>query len=315
MNVPKTLWGEAVRHTIYILNHVPTKAVKNGTPYEGWKKRKPNLKNLKVFGCMGYATNVAGHVHKLDDRGIPMIYVGIEPGNKVRLFNPKTKKLVVARVGDVTLIESKQWSWKEEMSLTQKEKENSTWYYVKHDGGMSEHVGGDNQESGANFEGDPSTPTILNTNNLYTPIHDAGTSCKSPMQNSKDNSGSCEAFPTSYDDSPLQKFRSINDVYEETTALTNQEVKDMYEMEELLLLNDEPTSYKEASNEEVWMKAMLAELKSIEKNQTWTLTQLPPNQKAVGLKWVFKLKKDEHGNVTKHKARLVAKGYVQQKRD
>ncbi|KAJ0455005.1 hypothetical protein HanRHA438_Chr15g0699101 [Helianthus annuus] len=233
---------------------------------------------------MGYATNMAGHVRKLDDRRIPMIYVGIEPGNKVRLFNPKTKKLVVARVGDVTFIESKQWSWKEDMSLTQKEKEKSTWYYVKHDGGMSEHVGGDNQESGANFEGDPSTPTILNTNNLSTPIHDAGTSSKSPMQNSKDNSGSCEAFPTSYDDSPLQEFRSINDVYEETTAMTNQEVKDMYEMEELLLLNDEPTSYKEASNEEVWMKAMQAELKSIQKNQTWTLTQLPPNQKVVGLK-------------------------------
>jgi hypothetical protein len=29
------------------------------------------------------------------------------------------------------------------------------------------------------------------------------------------------------------------------------------------------------------------------------------------LKWVFKLKHDEHGDVVKHKARLVAKGYVQ----
>jgi vacuolar-type H+-ATPase catalytic subunit A/Vma1 len=30
------------------------------------------------------------------------------------------------------------------------------------------------------------------------------------------------------------------------------------------------------------------------------------------LKWVFKLKKDEKGRVTKHKARLVARGFVQQ---
>jgi hypothetical protein len=28
------------------------------------------------------------------------------------------------------------------------------------------------------------------------------------------------------------------------------------------------------------------------------------------LKWVFKLKHDEHGEVKKHKARLVAKGYL-----
>ncbi|XP_074361377.1 uncharacterized protein LOC141701646 [Apium graveolens] len=32
----------------------------------------------------------------------------------------------------------------------------------------------------------------------------------------------------------------------------------------------------------------------------------------IGLKWVFKLKKDADENITKHKVRLVAKGYVQQ---
>ena len=33
--------------------------------------------------------------------------------------------------------------------------------------------------------------------------------------------------------------------------------------------------------------------------------------RAIGLKWVFKLKRNEEGEVMKHKARLVAKGYVQ----
>ena len=32
----------------------------------------------------------------------------------------------------------------------------------------------------------------------------------------------------------------------------------------------------------------------------------------IGLKWVFKLKKDEAGVVIKHKSCLVAKGYVKQ---
>jgi Reverse transcriptase (RNA-dependent DNA polymerase) len=35
-------------------------------------------------------------------------------------------------------------------------------------------------------------------------------------------------------------------------------------------------------------------------------------KRVIGLKWVYKLKKDSKGNVVKHKARLVAKGYVQQ---
>jgi hypothetical protein len=32
---------------------------------------------------------------------------------------------------------------------------------------------------------------------------------------------------------------------------------------------------------------------------------------AIGLKWVFKVKKDEHDTVIRHKARLVVKGYAQ----
>ena len=56
---------------------------------------------------------------------------------------------------------------------------------------------------------------------------------------------------------------------------------------------------------------MIEEMASIEHNQTWSLVDLQAGQRAIGLKWVFKIKKDEHRNITKHKARLVAKGYVQ----
>jgi hypothetical protein len=43
------------------------------------------------------------------------------------------------------------------------------------------------------------------------------------------------------------------------------------------------------------------------------LADLPPGRRAIGLKWVFKVKRDEHGNITKHKARLVVKGYAQRR--
>lgn len=38
---------------------------------------------------------------------------------------------------------------------------------------------------------------------------------------------------------------------------------------------------------------------------------LPAGAKTIGVKWVYKTKRDENGQITKHKARLVAKGYVQ----
>jgi hypothetical protein len=43
----------------------------------------------------------------------------------------------------------------------------------------------------------------------------------------------------------------------------------------------------------------------------WELTELPSGRSAIGLKWVFKVKKNEHGDVVRHKARLVVKGYAQ----
>lgn len=53
------------------------------------------------------------------------------------------------------------------------------------------------------------------------------------------------------------------------------------------------------------------EISFIEKNNTWTLTELPKGAKNIEVKRVFKTKRDENGKITKHKARLVAKGYSQ----
>lgn len=50
---------------------------------------------------------------------------------------------------------------------------------------------------------------------------------------------------------------------------------------------------------------------SIIQNGTWHLADLPPGHRAIGLKWVYKVK-DTQGAIAKYQARLVAKGYVQQ---
>ena len=54
------------------------------------------------------------------------------------------------------------------------------------------------------------------------------------------------------------------------------------------------------------------EMKAIKKNKTWELTTLQAYHKPIGVKWVYKIKKNAQGKVEKYKARLVAKGYKQQ---
>jgi hypothetical protein len=79
---------------------------------------------------------------------------------------------------------------------------------------------------------------------------------------------------------------------------------------ERLLIAEEPANFAEAEPHEAWRRAML-EMASIEDNETWSLTELPAGHRPIGLKWVFKIKRDADGVVIKHKARLMAKGYVQ----
>ena len=59
---------------------------------------------------------------------------------------------------------------------------------------------------------------------------------------------------------------------------------------------------------------MEEEIASIEKNDTWTLVKAPKSFKPIGVKWVYKLKKNPLLEVAKHKARLVVKGYRQRYR-
>jgi len=83
------------------------------------------------------------------------------------------------------------------------------------------------------------------------------------------------------------------------------------EVQALLVETGEPTCYREAADHQEWQDAMNKEMESIEKNNTWELVKLPVGKKPIGLKWVYKLKRNSNGEVVKHKARLVAKGYVQ----
>ena len=64
-------------------------------------------------------------------------------------------------------------------------------------------------------------------------------------------------------------------------------------------------------NKEEWLDAMEKEMTSLRKNETWSLVDLPAGEKTVNTKWVFALKKNEHGEIERYKARLVAKGCSQ----
>jgi hypothetical protein len=110
MRVPGRYWAEAVRHSVFLLNRLPTKILSDKTPHEVWTGRKPSPGHLKVFGCTAYAKVVKPHLKKLDDRSRKLVYFGVEEGSKAyRLYDPATNKIVVSR--DTVFEEKLVWDW------------------------------------------------------------------------------------------------------------------------------------------------------------------------------------------------------------
>jgi len=58
-----------------------------------------------------------------------------------------------------------------------------------------------------------------------------------------------------------------------------------------------------------WQNAMEREVELLHANKVWDLVEIPEERKAVGSKWVFKLKTGADGSVERYKARLVAQGF------
>ena len=57
---------------------------------------------------------------------------------------------------------------------------------------------------------------------------------------------------------------------------------------------------------------MVVEIATLESNQTWSFTSLPPHKRAIGCKWVYRVKYKADGTMERYKARLMAKGFTQQ---
>ncbi|PHT43509.1 ATP phosphoribosyltransferase 1, chloroplastic [Capsicum baccatum] len=66
-----------------------------------------------------------------------------------------------------------------------------------------------------------------------------------------------------------------------------------------------------SSDSSFWKEEVNSEIDSILSNHTWELVDLPPGNKPLGSKWIFKRKMKTDGSIEKYKARLVVKGFNQ----
>ena len=86
--LPKFLWGEAVKHAVYLKNRTSTKALDGSTPFEIFYGTKPNLAGLPEFRCKVWVHTTEGS--KLDGRAVEGKWVGYdEDSSRHRIYSPE----------------------------------------------------------------------------------------------------------------------------------------------------------------------------------------------------------------------------------
>nr|DAD19628.1 TPA_asm: hypothetical protein HUJ06_021091 [Nelumbo nucifera] len=270
--IPNTFWPEAVNWAIYVLNRSPTVAVKNITPEEAWSGVKPTVEHFSLRVRT-----------KLENKNSRCVLLGVSEESKgYRLYDPVAKRVVTSR--DVVFEENRQWEW--DTSYEEQVLVDLEWGDDKNDTDDEHEAEGDENLEAASEEA----------------VGDENHVAKRVVSNPV-NTGRSDVRERRVRQAPIWM-----EDYVSGEGLSEEEI----ELNMALVASTNPINYEEAMKNSKWRLAMDSEINSIEKNQTWKLTDLPAGAKTIGIKWIYKTKLNELGEVDKYKARLVAKGYSQQ---
>jgi transposase InsO family protein len=78
---PHSLWTEAVAYVAWVSNFLPVKG-KPRTPFEAMWGRKPDISDLREWGCLAYVMVPKRERDTLDPKFVPGMFVGMDPNVK-----------------------------------------------------------------------------------------------------------------------------------------------------------------------------------------------------------------------------------------
>ncbi|RVW26309.1 Retrovirus-related Pol polyprotein from transposon TNT 1-94 [Vitis vinifera] len=288
--LPESLWGEAIKTAVYILNRVPSKAVAK-TPYELWTSKKPSIRHLHVWGCTAEARSYKPNEKKLDSRTVSCYFVGYSERSKgFKFYDPSTRSFF--ETGNAKFIEDVELSGREPLRKVVFEEEFVNIPIITT--GHGHIMFNDTIQNVQSIIGIQDTPEIPPAQ-VMEPIQVHQEVTQQPQE-------------------PQVEVPLRRSTRERRSTISDDYVVYLQEHEFDMGLEDDPISVsqvKQSSNSEKWIEAMKDEMKSMKDNGVWDLVELPKGVKPIGCKWIFKTKRDSKGNIVRYKARLVAKGFTQ----
>ncbi|KAJ0733050.1 putative RNA-directed DNA polymerase [Helianthus annuus] len=337
--LPLRFWSDCVLTAVYIINRIPSSVLVGKSPYEVVFGFKPTLSHLRNFGCLCFST-VLDETDKFAyhaDKCVLIGYSNVKKGYK--LWNLDEKKVLFSR--DVKFFESvypfKTKDWNNTSSDVNNELNHINFFDCfetltpnlspspndeervsgAHDNLSDDHQPVDSSTSATTSQVDQNVSTV--DRELGSSSGNSGVDEDSELSNVETNpsegnipnvrkSSRTVTLPKRLDGFVLDgKVKYGLDRVVNYSCLSAENFSFVSSLNKIV----EPNSYYEASKDPRWVEAMNAEMEALHNNNTWVLSDLPADRKAIGCKWVYKVKYKSNGEIERFKARLVAKGYNQ----
>ncbi|KAL8121885.1 hypothetical protein AgCh_018575 [Apium graveolens] len=305
--LPTYFWAEAVNCACYTQNISLINQAKGMTPYQLFKRRKPTLNFLHVFGCKCYIIrNQPDHKGKFDAKADEGIFVGYSAGKSYRVYNLRTN--IVMESVHVVFDDKKIDGLTDEGHHEGLKFDNIEIYC---DDSEDENDGEDTSKRIQNFPLDNAqNAASVESHNSVSVDRSNAASVERQSASSVEATSSRANLPPQRKLTKSHPFELIID-----DAISKVQTRRATQDECLyssFLSQEEPKRVEEALYDPDWILAMQEELNQFERNKVWKLVPKLKNKSSIDTKWVFRNKMDENGIVIRNKARLVPKGYSQQ---
>lgn len=288
-SLPSSFWGEAINTANYIRNRCPSRSLGGRTAYEKWIGETPDVSNFREFGSEVFTLVREPTKGKLDSRSKKGILVGYSNESKAyRIWLPDEKRIDIAR--DVKFIGMPKTSpnTKDYDEIETNEDDDSPQVEVTIPfrkvlncdlpDEIDDQINDDIDDN--DMEDDQEVDQEL-------PNHE-------PLRRSR---GRPRILRTGLRGRPRKEFHTSNCV---------EEIEETAFHAEISLEQAVHGPYAEE-----WHRAIASEMKSIIKNDTWTITERPKDQKVIGSRVVLRNKYKHDGTLDRRKARIVARGFAQ----
>ncbi|GJZ58699.1 putative RNA-directed DNA polymerase [Tanacetum coccineum] len=317
VGIPFRMWPECILTATCLINRLPSSVLSGKSPYEMIYKKCPSLAHLRVFGCLCFATLVNSS-DKFGSRSEKCVLIGYSSVKKgYRLYSLDKHQFIFSR--DVKFFENI-FPFKDSEKI--KDATENVFQDVNHinffdleypkipndDERVDPNLNSDKNKSQSDSSSSNEGVTTLEEN-----IFSEGDMDQNPNTVSQDNqnlrrSSRQSVFPKNYNDFivdskvkyGIEKYIGYSKLNSENYCFITQ-----------LNKHFEPKTFSEASKFPHWIDAMNQEMNALLRNGTWEIVDLPKDRKAIGSKWIYKIKYQSSGEIDRFKARLVAQGFGQ----